>query len=223
MAFSCESGPPSHIGVTSDQKCQHFPDICHPSLVTIYPDTYSLAHHSHLSFTLSHTRRHHTHRQTNTWNSFCCSTACKQEFPEQESTKILVRILTTSKKTLGHRKVSKRDHARSDWLWQGDSRKPLMAILSWPSLERALWLTPTNHQCPMTIPYQLWHGLGEPVCAMVERGRVESWPRCIREDPVGGLMLGRMNNKEERGWCLKMNNLAVGFRAGHWYDKVEEL
>lgn len=182
-----------------------------PTLLLIIPTCRS---HSH-----THADTTHTDKQT----SFCCSTACKQEFPEQESTKILVRILTTSKKTLGHRKVSKRDHARSDWLWQGDSRKPLMAILSWPSLERALWLTPTNHQCPMTIPYQLWHGLGESVCAMVERGRVESWPRCIREDPVGGLMLGRMNNKEERGWCLKMNNLAVGFRAGHWYDKVEEL
>lgn len=39
-----------------------------------------------------------------------------------------------------------------------------MAALSWSRLDWALWLTPTYHQDPTLITYQLWHGLGESAC-----------------------------------------------------------
>lgn len=59
---------------------------------------------------------------------------------------------------------SQYDYSRSDWLEQADRPKPLMAALSWSRLDWALWLTPTYHQDPTLITYQLWHGLGESAC-----------------------------------------------------------
>lgn len=54
-----------------------------------------------------------------------------------------------------------------------------MAALSWHSLDWALWMTPTHHQAPTLITYQVRHGLGESVC-LCAGGWVVGWVSVYR-------------------------------------------
>lgn len=69
MAFSCGPGSP-HIGDTSDQKCQHFLDICSPAVWVYSIPRYLLI----IPTCHSHTRHTNTHT-----NWIACATICQQE------------------------------------------------------------------------------------------------------------------------------------------------
>lgn len=81
-----------------------------------------------------------------------------------------------------------------------------MAALSWPSLDWALWMTPTHHQAPTLITYQVRHGLGESVCLCTGGGGWVSGYLCIG---FGKITVNGRREDEGEETC----NLPLWFRV----------